>query len=204
MPSPSDTHPFDGAGPALALLELDSIALGLVVVDAMVKRASIVVNDARSVSPGRFLIFFSGGVGEVESSFQHGKEQAKLGLLDALILQNPHPGLLSLLAAPTSEDEPQPSPGAELSLGVVECYTSASALAALDASLKTAAVEGCRLAFGNQLGGKGFFVIRGALEDVDAALLSAAEACSPGMLQRIERVARPAAEAEAFFGNHLA
>ena len=171
-------------GPALALLELDSIARGLLTVDAMVKKAEVEIEEARTISPGRFLIRIQGGVGEVEAAYLEGKTTADSALLDCVFLPLPHENLMALL-----EGEPRE---AELdAVAIVECFTSASAVAALDAALKCSEVTATRLDLANQLGGKGWFFLTGTLEDLDAALVAAAAAAAPGMLQRIERVARP-------------
>ncbi|MDF1565700.1 MAG: BMC domain-containing protein [Deltaproteobacteria bacterium] len=179
-------------GHALALLELDSIARGLLAVDAMAKKAVVEIVEARSVSPGRYLIRLRGGVGEVEAAYLEGKAVAGSTLLDEVFLPSPHANLLSLL-----EGEPV---GVEWdAVAIVECFTSASAVAALDAACKAAAVTATRLELANQLGGKGWFFLSGSLEDLDAALEAAAAATTPGMLQQIERVARPHAD----LGEHF-
>jgi len=181
-------------GPALALLELDSIARGLLTVDAMVKKAEVAIAEARTVAPGRYLIRVEGGVGEVEASHREGVAVAADALLDQVFLPAPHAGLVSLL-----DPRQQPPEPASDAVGIVECFTSASAFKALDAALKAAAVVATRLELANQLGGKGWFFLVGALEDLDAALAAAAAAASPGMLQRGERVARPHAD----LGDHF-
>ncbi len=180
------------AGPALALLELDSIARGLLTVDAMVKKAQVEIAEARSVSPGRYLLRIEGGVGEVEASWQEGVAIAQSALLDQVFLPAPHENLLALLEGVPREAELD-------SVGIVECYTSASAIAALDAALKAAEVVATRLDLANQLGGKGWFFLSGSLEDIDVALSAATAAVTPGMLQRVERVARPHAD----LGEHF-
>lgn len=172
-------------GPALAIVELDSIARGLVTVDAMAKKAEVHVVEASPIAPGRYRIEVRGGVGEVEAAHEAGQSAAGEALLDEVFLPQPHVGLLALLAG-ESGSIPE-----ETTLGVVECYTSASIVSALDAALKAAEVRALRLERALHLGGKGWCLLAGALEDVDAALAAAAEAARPGMLQRIERVARP-------------
>ena len=46
--------------PALALLEIDSVALGTQVADAMVKRAPIDLFRIGTVQPGKYLILVGG------------------------------------------------------------------------------------------------------------------------------------------------
>ena len=47
---------------AICVIETSSIARGFVVLDALVKRAPVVVKTARAVSPGKFLLVFGGAV----------------------------------------------------------------------------------------------------------------------------------------------
>ena len=53
------------AGPALGLLELSSVARGVVTADAMAKRATVRLVRAHPVSPGKFMVLLAGGEEEV-------------------------------------------------------------------------------------------------------------------------------------------
>ena len=79
---------------ALALVELESVARGLRAVDALVKRAPVTLHEANLVEPGKFLILFSGGVGEVEESFAAACEVADDRLVEKMLLPVVHPGLV--------------------------------------------------------------------------------------------------------------
>ena len=50
------------SGPALGLVEVGSIARGMVVMDAMVKRAPADVVDNWTASPGKYLVLVAGEV----------------------------------------------------------------------------------------------------------------------------------------------
>ncbi len=58
--------------PAIAVLELDSIAIGFRTGDAMVKRAPVEVTYAGTVHPGKYLVLVGGDVASVEESFAAG------------------------------------------------------------------------------------------------------------------------------------
>lgn len=179
-------------GPALALLELDSVARGVVVLDAMVKKAEVEVREARSVSPGRYLVRVHGGVGEVDEALQAGLAAAGDALLDHVFLPNPHEVLEPLLAGEKREADFD-------AVGLVECFTTASALKAVDAAAKAAEIEVTRLEVANQLGGKAWFLLTGDQHMVEAALDAAAHAVTGGMLRTVEMIARPHADtAKAF------
>jgi guanylate kinase len=59
--------------PALALLELDSIAVGIEAGDAMAKRAPIDVIRAGTVHPGKYLVLVGGAVADVEEALAAGR-----------------------------------------------------------------------------------------------------------------------------------
>ena len=58
--------------PAITVLELDSVAIGTQVADAMVKRAPIKLIRSGTVQPGKYLILVGGSVAAVEESHVEG------------------------------------------------------------------------------------------------------------------------------------
>jgi hypothetical protein len=58
--------------PAIALLEFDSIAVGVRAGDAMVKRAPVEVTYAGTVHPGKYLVLVGGDVASVEEAYAAG------------------------------------------------------------------------------------------------------------------------------------
>ena len=59
-------------GPALGILEIATIARGIVVADAALKRAPAVLLHSRAVSGGKHLVMLEGGVAEVFESMAAG------------------------------------------------------------------------------------------------------------------------------------
>ena len=55
----------DGMQPAIALLEFDSIAVGIEAGDAMAKRAPIDVLRSGTIHPGKYLVLVGGAVGAI-------------------------------------------------------------------------------------------------------------------------------------------
>ena len=84
-------------GPALALLELDSIAAGIGAGDAMAKRAPIDVLRAGTVHPGKYLILVCGAVADVEEALEAGREVGASAVLDVVFLPNAHPELVAAI-----------------------------------------------------------------------------------------------------------
>ena len=59
-------------GPALGIIELTSIARGVLVADAMVKKAPVRILQSHPISPGKHIIVIAGEVAEVDESMQAG------------------------------------------------------------------------------------------------------------------------------------
>lgn len=149
--------------PALLLLEFDSIAIGVLVGDAMAKRAPLNSLHAGTVQPGKYLILAGGEVANVDEARAAGLQAGRASLIDEIYLPEVHVAVVEALIGRSqvhSED----------ALGVVETRTVASTLAAADASVKGADVELQQIRLADGLGGKGYYVVGGSISDVEAAV----------------------------------
>lgn len=148
---------------ALGLVELTSIARGFIVADAMVKKAPIELLLSEAISGGKYLVMVGGDVASVEESLKDGRELADNTLVDELFIPQLHHqvrlGLLNQFEKLLSLE----------SLAIVETKTVASSIVACDQALKTAEVNLRDLRLGKGIGGKGYFVVSGALHEVQAA-----------------------------------
>lgn len=160
-------------GPALALLELASIAVGIEAGDAMVKRAPVEVLRAGTVHPGRYLVLVTGSVADVEEAFRAGVEVGEAALVDTVLLPNVHAAVVAALRG-------ERRTGAGEALGVVETATVAATIQAADAGVKGAAVELLELRLADGLGGKGYLLFDGAVSDVEAAVAIAVDRIADG------------------------
>lgn len=149
--------------PALALLEFDSIALGIQAGDAMVKRAPVETIQSGTVQPGNYLVMVTGEVGPVEEAVSAGQEVGRDALLDTIFLPNVHPGVVTGIGGGRKLE-------ADDALGVVETRTVAAAIHAADAGLKGAEVTVWQLRLADGLGGKGIVLFAGLVADVEAAV----------------------------------
>ena len=149
--------------PAIALLEFNSIAAGIYAGDAMVKKATVDLLEARSICPGKYMVLIGGAVGPVEESFKAGLEAGRDAVVDQLFLPNAHPGLFPALASATP-------PGAGEALGIIETVTVATCIVAADAAAKAANIRLLDLRLANGLGGKSFVLIEGPISEVEAAM----------------------------------
>ncbi len=177
----------DPAFPALALLEVASLARGVVVADAVAKRAPVQLLLCEAVSPGKSLILFAGGVAEVDEAQAAGAQAAGESLLDRLFLPQAHAQLLPAIRA-GSRGVPHE---ADDTAGMVELHSVAAALRCADAACKAAEVKLQLLHLARGIGGKAWFIVRGALESVDAAVLAATQAAGDGLLAGAEIIERP-------------
>jgi microcompartment protein CcmL/EutN len=148
--------------PALGLIELSSIAIGMLSLDAMVKRSPVEIIEARSASPGKYLILVGGEVAEVDEAMRAGLAVATPYLLDSLFLPYAHAILLPLLKG-------RPDHAPLDALAIIETLTVAACLLAVDAAAKAAPIRPIEMRLANQLGGKGYFTFTGELSDVEAA-----------------------------------
>lgn len=164
--------------PALALLEFDSIAVGIQAGDAMIKRAPVETIQSGTVQPGHYLVMVTGDVAPVEEAVDAGQEVGRSALMDTVLLPNVHPGVVAGIAG-----------GRELenddALGVVETHTVASAIHAADAGLKGAEVTLWQLRLADGLGGKGLAYFAGLVADVEAAVDIAVARVSEQLVRQV-------------------
>lgn len=149
--------------PALGLLELESIAVGIEVGDAMAKRAPVELLRAGTVHPGKYLVLVGGAVADVEEALEAGREIGGLSVRDVTFLANIHPDVVDGVrgARRTAQAE---------ALGIIETATIPAVIRAADAGLKGAGVRLLELHLADDLGGKGYLLFDGTVTDVEAAV----------------------------------
>jgi microcompartment protein CcmL/EutN len=163
--------PHFADAPALGVLELSSIARGVQVADAVVKRAPSTLLLSRPVSGGKHIIVLRGPVASVSESMQAGIDAAAEKLIDSLELPHAHEQLWSLIYpgfAGHVRSSRWENPAGD-SVAIVETTTVCATLGAADASAKVAPIvlRDMRLAVGIE--GKAFYTLSGDLSDVEAA-----------------------------------
>ncbi len=148
--------------PAIALIELGSVAAGAFAADKMVKRSPVELLHVGTVQPGKYVILVGGGTAEVEESHLAGMQAAASDVLDEVLLPNVHPQVVRALEGKRGFDDYN-------SMVVLETSTLAAILRATDAAIKGAAVDVAELRLANGLGGRGLAMLTGELSDVEAA-----------------------------------
>jgi len=164
---------------ALALLEFETIAAGILASDRMVKRAPIALLRCGSIHPGRFLILVGGSVASTQEAFQIGLQSGEVdqSLGGSVFLGDVHPRLHDAILGARRELTGD-------ALAVVETRTSPALLAAVDAAIKSTPVVLCEVRLGDDLGGHALALMSGDLTDAETALGICAERAGDQLLAR--------------------
>lgn len=173
--------------PAIGLLELTSIARGIVACDSMAKRASVEVTRSHTICPGKYIVLISGDEQSVRESMDQGIEIAGGYLVDRLVIPNLHEQVIPALIAARNVSEM----GA---VGIIETFSVATTIVASDAACKAAEIDLIEIRLGMGLGGKAFVTLTGELDMVEAAVLAGVEAIDSGFLLRSEVIPSPHAD----------
>jgi microcompartment protein CcmL/EutN len=177
-------------GPALGVLEIGTIARGVVAADAGLKRSPAILLHSRAVSGGKHLVFFEGGVAEVNESMAAARLAAGDLLLDKVELPNADPQVWPMLGAPLTPPDWSPDPSAE-AVAIIETKTVCAAIAAADAACKAADVLVRDTRFAVDLAGKAYFTLTGSLDAIEAAAAAATDASGQNLVG-LEVIAQPA------------
>jgi microcompartment protein CcmL/EutN len=189
--------------PAIALLELDSIAVGIEAGDAMAKRSPIDVIYAGTVHPGKYLVLVGGAVADVEEALEAGRAVGEGSILDVVLLPDVHPDVVAAMRG-----ERRPANGE--ALGVIETRTVASLIDAADAGVKGARVRLLEMRLADGLGGKAYLLFGGPVAEVQAAVelgdarIGAARGTISRVIPQLHDEMRDNLEAEARFRRRLA
>jgi microcompartment protein CcmL/EutN len=170
--------------PAIGIIELNSLALGAVVSDAMAKRAPIQVLESHPICPGKFLIIVVGEVDDIKEAMEAGEHYASYTMTDSTIIENLHPQVLPAINGA--------NPVGEISaVGLLETWVAPSCVIAADAACKAADIRLIEVRLANGLGGKAYMTLTGPLDAVEAAIAAGVEAVKSGQLIRKEVIPAP-------------
>lgn len=152
---------------AIGLVELNSIAKGFEVCDAMAKTADVTVLVAKSICPGKYIVMVGGDVAAVRQSVDAGQGVCGSTLVDTFVIPNIHPAVLPAISGGNSIEAVQ-------ALGVIETYSVAATIEAADAAVKAASVIPLRMHLAFGIGGKSYVVLSGEVADMEAAVQAGA------------------------------
>ncbi|MCF0234642.1 MAG: BMC domain-containing protein [Thermoguttaceae bacterium] len=175
---------------AVGAIELSSVGVGYQVQDALMKAASTTLLIARTICSGKYLIVFSGKIGDVEAAMETALRVGGESVIDSLTVANAHPAVFPAMAQSVVL-----TPDAVGALGIVETFSAVSALVAADVAAKAADVTLFRLSLAMAMGGKGLLLMTGSLANVQAGVDAAKEALKDrGLLTCATVLPRPERE----------
>ena len=93
----------------IGVLELASIAVGIRVLDSMLKAAPVEIVAARSICPGKYVAVITGGVAAVEMSLARGRDAGQGFLVDELFISNLHRQIIPAIRKRAGLREPRPA-----------------------------------------------------------------------------------------------
>lgn len=177
---------------SIGLLEVTSVAIGYLALDAMLKAASVDVLLARSICSGKYLIALAGDVASIQAAVEAGGKVATGALIEKRVITRIHPSVFPAVAQAVDV-----TPDQIRALGVVETFSASSIIDVADAAVKSANVVLLKIHLAMALGGKGFVVMTGDVSSVESAVaVGARVAAEEGML--VGRAVIPAPRRELF------
>ena len=169
----------------IGVQEYSSIAVGFLALDAIVKAAPVNILATRIVTPGKFIVLFTGDVASVEASLTAGKDSREEDLLDELFIPNLDRKVIPAIAGPVSVQEWD-------ALGIIESLSVTAGIVAADLAAKEAEVRIPEIRLAGGMGGKSTIKMMGRLEDVEASLAAGAGYVQgKGLLCRQVLIPRP-------------
>lgn len=150
-------------GSAIGMIEMNSIAKGYAVGDAMLKAASVEILFNRTICPGKFMVMVSGDVAAVEAAMDAGLSLGSETIVDELMIPNVHTSVFAAISGTRVIEH-------TAALGIIETFSVASIIEAADAAVKAANVELIDVHLAMAIGGKGYATMTGDVASVTAAV----------------------------------
>jgi microcompartment protein CcmL/EutN len=173
---------------AIGLVELSSIAKGIEVTDAMLKRANVEIVVNRSICPGKYMVLIGGDVDAVNASVEAGVECGNDEVIDHFVIPNVHPSIFPAISGVSAPVELN-------ALGIIETFSVASVIECADAAVKAAPVDLITVYLAMAIGGKGYVMLTGDVGSVQSAVeAGAAVVASKGLL--VQKVVIPSPRKE--------
>ncbi len=173
---------------SIGLIELGSIASGMLAADIMLKTSEVELMVSRTICSGKYMSLIAGDVAAVRSAVNHAVETIGFGVIDHFVIPNVHRTIFPAISGHNNVQMLE-------SLGIVESYSVASLIEGADAAVKAAAVKLIEVRLAMALGGKAFFSITGEVAAVTSAVDAGAHVISEkGLLVNKIVIANPRQE----------
>jgi microcompartment protein CcmL/EutN len=150
----------------IGVLELNSIATGIKVLDQIAKAAPVKIIDSRTICPGKYLIIFTGQVADVDASLTAGKIAGGGYIVDELFIPNLHSDVIPAIVG-TAECNNWNA------IAVVESFSVVASIEAADSAIKSAKISLVEIRLAIGLGGKSFIKMIGDIHEIETAVKTA-------------------------------
>ncbi len=153
---------------SIGLIELSSIAAGLLAADTMLKAAAVDLLLHRTICSGKYMVLVGGDVAAVQASVEAGVAAGGASVIDSCVIANIHRAVF-----PAISGNVVPPPGG--ALGVLEAFSVAALIEGADAAAKAADVCLVELRLAMAMGGKAFVKMTGSVASVEAGVEAGAQ-----------------------------
>jgi microcompartment protein CcmL/EutN len=177
----------------IGVLELNSIATGIKVLDQIAKAAPVEIIDSRTICPGKYLIVFTGQVADVDASLTAGKFAGEGYIVDELFIPNLHRDVIPAIVG-TAEYRDWNA------IAVVESFSAVASIDAADAAIKSANINLVEIRLAIGLGGKSFIKMLGDIHEIEIAVKTSEKVvASRGLLCNKTIIPNPHESIKPFF-----
>jgi microcompartment protein CcmL/EutN len=175
---------------SIGLIEVSSIAVGILAEDAMLKAASVDLLVARTICSGKYLVAIGGDVASVQAAVEAGAKKCAGSLIEKRTIVQVHESVFPAISMAVDLD-----PAQVKALGFIETFSASSIIDVADAAAKSAEVILFRIHLAMAIGGKGFVLMTGDVASVEAAVAAGcAIAAEEGILVGRGVIAAPSKE----------
>jgi microcompartment protein CcmL/EutN len=179
---------------AIGIIELGSIYKGFEIQDVILKSVNVEKMIARTICSGKYFMVFRGDISNIEAAISIAKEVGGFSVINATSIANLDPRIFPAISGCTTININNP----ELHVGamlIIETFSVVSAIKAADYAVKEANLNILRIHVAMAVGGKGFVVIIGDIDALEAAVKPALEYIKhDGMLAGYVIIKNPHAE----------
>jgi microcompartment protein CcmL/EutN len=173
---------------SIGLIEMSSIASGMLAADIMLKAADVELLLSRTICSGKYITLIGGEVAAVNAAVTSAVNTVGFAVIDSFVIPRVHQSVFPALSRNNDIQLLE-------ALGIVESFSVASLIEAADAAVKTAGVKLIEIRLAMALGGKAFFTITGEVAAVSAAVEAGAKVVSDrGLLVNKVVIAHPRQE----------
>lgn len=149
---------------AVGVIEINSIAKGLMAVDLCLKTATVNILTAQTVCPGKYLIIIEGSISSIKSALEATENGYGEYIIDATLLGNIHADIFNAIGGQVPMDDKGNA------LGVIELFTVPAGILAADHCAKTAVVKLVDIQLARGMAGKSVVYLTGDIGAVQAAI----------------------------------